>query len=65
MKALAEQLGEDAGLWETIGLLHDIDFELIHGDTQQHGKKGADILIGAGIDPAIASIVQRHNHMLF
>lgn len=65
MKALAEKLGEDAGLWETIGVLHDIDFELIHGDMQLHGKKGADILIGAGIDPAIVSIVQRHNHMLF
>jgi putative nucleotidyltransferase with HDIG domain len=65
MKALAEKIGEDGGLWETIGLLHDIDFELIHGDIQLHGKKGADILIDAGIDPNIASIVQRHNHMLF
>jgi hypothetical protein len=65
MKALAAQLGEDTGLWETIGILHDIDFELIHGDMQQHGKKGADILTGAGIDSDLARIVQRHNHILF
>ncbi len=30
MKSLAAQLGENTGLWEAIGILHDIDFELIH-----------------------------------
>ena len=34
MKALAARLGEDAGFWEMTGILHDIDFELIHGDMQ-------------------------------
>jgi len=32
MKALAARLSEDAGSRETTGILHDIDFELIHGD---------------------------------
>ena len=31
MKALAVRLGGDTGSWETIGILHDIDFELIRG----------------------------------
>ncbi|WP_292427557.1 HDIG domain-containing metalloprotein [Methanoregula sp.] len=65
MRALAARLGEDAELWETIGILHDIDFELIHGDMQQHGAKGAEILREHGIDPDLAGIVQRHNHSLF
>ena len=65
MKALAARLGEDAELWETIGILHDIDFGLIHGDIQQHGTKGAEILKEHGIDPGLAGIVQRHNHLLF
>ena len=65
MKALAARLGEDAELWETIGILHDIDFELIHGDMQQHGTRGAEILKEHGIDPDLAGIIQRHNHHLF
>jgi len=32
MKALAARLSEDAGSWETTGILHDIDVELIHSD---------------------------------
>jgi putative nucleotidyltransferase with HDIG domain len=65
MKALAVHLGEDAGLWETIGILHDIDFEIIHGDMQRHGTNGAEIIREHGIDPDLAGIVQRHNHYLF
>jgi len=65
MRALAARLGEDAEFWETLGILHDIDFELIHGDMQLHGAKGAEILIEHGIDPDLAGIVRRHNHFLF
>jgi hypothetical protein len=65
MKMLAARLGEDAGYWETAGILHDIDFELIHGNMQLHGAKGAEILMGAGIDPEMARVIQRHNHHLF
>jgi len=65
MKSLAARLGGDEDLWETIGILHDIDFELVHGDMQLHGAKGAGILGKHGIDPALAGIVQRHNHSLY
>ncbi|MDD1703291.1 MAG: HDIG domain-containing protein [Methanoregula sp.] len=65
MKSIARSLGEDTDLWETIGILHDIDYELIHEDMQQHGAAGAKILIENGIDPDIAHIIERHNHKLF
>jgi len=65
MKALAKRLGENPELWETIGILHDIDFELIGGDMQVHGAKGAEILLSHGIDNEVTGIVRRHNHHLF
>jgi uncharacterized protein len=65
MKALAGHLGGDPARWETIGILHDVDFELIGGDMEQHGIKGERILLGEGIDPVIAAVVKRHNHHLF
>ena len=34
MKGLAAELGQDAVVWETIGILHDIDFEEIHEDME-------------------------------
>jgi putative nucleotidyltransferase with HDIG domain len=64
MKAAAERLSEDKKRWEQVGILHDIDFEIIHGDMQQHGVKGAEILRGHGIDDEVIMIVQRHNHLL-
>jgi predicted hydrolase (HD superfamily) len=64
MKHSARYLGEDENRWERIGILHDIDFEEIGGDMQQHGAVGADILAGQGIDPAETEIIRRHNHLL-
>lgn len=65
MKGLAQELGEDAQLWEVIGVLHDIDFEEIHEDMTRHGITGHAILKSAGVSDAIAEPVRRHNHMLF
>jgi hypothetical protein len=65
MRALAVRLSGDTGSWETIGILHDIDFELIQGDMQTHGIKGADILTDAGFDPRLVRIIRQHNHHLF
>lgn len=65
MKGLAEELSEDAGLWETIGILHDIDFEEIGEDMTRHGLAGYDILKAAGVGDEIAEPIKRHNHMLF
>jgi len=64
MKAMAVQLKEDPERWERIGILHDIDFERIAGDMEQHGVAGARILADEGLDPAEAEIIRRHNHHL-
>lgn len=65
MKGLAEELMEDARLWEIIGILHDIDFEEIGEDMTRHGPAGYDILKAAGVGDEIAGPIRRHNHMLF
>jgi len=65
MKALAAHLAEDGSRWEQIGILHDIDFQVINGDMQQHGVRGKDLLLEHGFDPDFAEIVLRHNHFLY
>jgi putative nucleotidyltransferase with HDIG domain len=65
MRKVAEHLGEDADTWEIIGLLHDIDYDLVAGDMDRHGLEGYRILIDNGVSEEIADIVRRHNHMLF
>lgn len=65
MRKVAEHLGEDADTWEIIGLLHDIDYDLVGGDMERHGLEGYRILIDNGVSEEIADIVRRHNHMLF
>jgi putative nucleotidyltransferase with HDIG domain len=65
MKKVAEHLGEDAATWEIVGLLHDIDYDLVGGDMDRHGVEGYRILLDNGVPEEIADIVRRHNHMLF
>ena len=64
MKAVAGPLLGDPRRWEEIGILHDIDFESVNGDMQQHGVAGARLLRDTGVPGDIADIVQRHNHFL-
>ena len=65
MKELARELGEDEEKWEIIGILHDIDYEIVEGDMKKHGIVGSKILKEHGVDGEICEIVKRHNHMLF
>jgi hypothetical protein len=65
MKEIARYLGEDDEKWEAIGILHDIDYELVGEDMEKHGIKGAEILESEGVDAEIVEVVKRHNHMLF
>ncbi|HJJ54670.1 MAG TPA: HDIG domain-containing protein [Methanocorpusculum sp.] len=65
MKGLAKELGEDADLWECIGILHDIDYEEINEDMNIHGIRGAEILKAAGVPETIYEPVRKHNHLLF
>jgi hypothetical protein len=65
MKKVAEELGEDADKWELIGILHDVDYEVVEGDMQKHGIIGAEILKENGVDEEIVEVVRTHNHLLF
>ena len=65
MKELAKELGEDEKRWELLGLLHDIDYELVEGDMNRHGIVGADILKQHGFDDEFCETIKRHNYYLF
>lgn len=55
----AHRLGEDAGQWETVGLLHDFDWE-IHPTLNEHPIKGADILRAEGWDEETIRVILSH-----
>ncbi len=65
MKGLAKRLGENEEKWELIGLLHDIDYEVVNEDMNRHGIVGSEILREKGFDEEICEAVKRHNHFLF
>ncbi len=65
MKEIARYLGEDERKWEVIGILHDIDYEIVGEDMSEHGLKGAEILQSEGVDEEIVEVVKTHNHTIF
>ncbi len=65
MKKIAKELGEDEKRWELIGILHDIDYELVEGDMEKHGIVGAEILKKEGFDDDFCETIKRHNYHLF
>ncbi len=61
MKGLAEKFNEDENKWEIAGLLHDIDYEMMKDNFDEHGLKGAEILKEEGIeDEDILNSIRRH-----
>lgn len=63
MRYYAETLGyaADADYWATVGLLHDIDFELY---PEQHCQKAPEMLREAGADDAFIHAVCSHGYGL-
>ncbi len=61
MVRLAEHLREDADDWETAGLLHDLDYDLVQDDPSQHGIKAAAILEGK-VSKEVLRAIMAHNH---
>jgi putative nucleotidyltransferase with HDIG domain len=55
----AAELNQDAAQWETVGLIHDFDWE-IHPDLARHPIKGADILRERGWDEETIRIILSH-----
>lgn len=46
MRILARTFHEDEGEWELVGLLHDLDHDLVNGDMSRHGMVAAEMLKG-------------------
>ncbi len=65
MRNVARELKEDEDLWWKIGILHDIDYEIVEGDMKKHGIVSAEILKKEGYEDDIVEVVKRHNHMIF
>ena len=63
MDWFARELGyeEDAGFWATVGLLHDIDFELW---PEEHCVKAPELLEKAGCSPEFIHAVCSHGYGL-
>ena len=61
MGYFAEQLGygEDKAFWETVGLLHDLDFEMY---PEQHCVKEMAIMTELGLDPKLIHAVGSHGY---
>jgi putative nucleotidyltransferase with HDIG domain len=55
----ANALGEDVAYWETVGLLHDFDWE-IHPDLDRHPIEGARILRERGWDEETIRVILSH-----
>ena len=62
MRALARELGEDENLWGLVGLLHDLDYQLVNKDMSRHGLVTADILKDK-LPPEALDAIRAHNEL--
>jgi len=60
MRALARRLGKDEELWGIAGLLHDIDWEEVSADVNEHGIKCQQILTEAGASKELIDLIVSH-----
>ncbi len=63
MRALARHFGDDERLWAIVGLLHDLDMEVIDytKNPEKHGPTTCKILKEEGVDPALLAAILAHN----
>ena len=62
MRGLGERFGEDPGLWEAVGILHDIDYESFGEDFSKHGLLSAEMVQGLLPEEAVSAI-KAHNDL--
>jgi predicted hydrolase (HD superfamily) len=60
MRGIAEHLEKNVALWEAVGLLHDIDYEMIGDNFDEHGLVSARLLLNILPDTALHAI-KAHN----
>lgn len=61
MRYFASEAGEDEGYWGTVGLLHDIDYEMY---PDEHCKKASELLKAEGYDDEFIHAVVSHGYGL-
>lgn len=61
MGDLAKRFGEDEDKWRICGLLHDIDYEKVEGNSELHSKVGSEMLKDSGFNEEICEAVLTHN----
>jgi putative nucleotidyltransferase with HDIG domain len=59
MRAYARRFGEDASVWEVVGLLHDFDYER-YPDAENHPFRGAEELHRRGLDETLVRAILAH-----
>ncbi|MCW4050329.1 MAG: HD domain-containing protein [Candidatus Bathyarchaeota archaeon] len=62
LRVLAGNYDEDRGLWELVGLLHDLDYDETRDDPSKHGLKAAQSLEGQLPAQALYAIMA-HDHL--
>ena len=62
MKAIATKLGRDPELWGLVGLLHDVDYELVNRDPRRHGLEALNMLKGLLPEEAVEAIAAHNEH---
>jgi hypothetical protein len=61
MAVLAGGLDGNRGLWETVGVLHDVDYDKTVDDRSKHGVVAANMLRGRLPEDAIYAVMS-HDH---
>jgi len=61
MKRLSKRLGMNEEEWELVGLLHDLDYDIIEGDMSRHGLVASKILEGKLPEECLHAI-KAHDH---
>lgn len=64
MRSLAKKFNESEDEWGTIGLLHDIDWDLTKGNPTEHCIKAQSILKEAGASDFLIETIMSHGYGL-
>jgi putative nucleotidyltransferase with HDIG domain len=60
MRALPVRFGKDQDLWEAVGILHDVDYEIFGDDFSKHGAVSAD-MVQSLLPEDTVNAIKRHN----
>ncbi len=61
MEQLAGEFGENKDQWYVMGILHDLDYELVNEDPKRHGIETAQILTENGMQQNQIDSIKAHN----